>query len=417
MKNKIRITSLLLAVIMLVSVVAMTSCTSLIIEQKGNYVTRGELEKLLEQSQGTVNNNITINSNGDSDLLAASRAVLSAVSVNCEFECRNYYNTYSAYSAGSGVIYKLDKASGDAYIITNFHVVYNENSTNEKGIAKQINVYLYGQEYKNYAIPATYVGGAMNYDLAVLRVEGSEVLKGSSAMEVAVADSNDVAILDTAIAVGNPEGLGISATVGNINVDSEEIAIKMVTTSNVSMQIALRVMRTDAAVNSGNSGGGLFNSEGELIGIVNAKSADTTVESIGYAIPSNVAKSIADNIIYYCNGEDKTSVYRCLLGVTVSPVECYSEFDTETGKVHKREVVAIAEITEGSLADGLFKVADEIKSITVDGKTTEVTRVFMVVDSMLNARVGSEVSFEIERDGVQMTIPVTITERTLTEVK
>lgn len=417
MKNKIRITSLLLAVIMLVSVVAMTSCTSLIIEQKGNYVTRGELEELLEQSQGTVNNNITINSNGDSDLLAASRAVLSAVSVSCEFECRNYYNTYSAYSAGSGVIYKLDKASGDAYIITNFHVVYNENSTNEKGIAKQINVYLYGQEYKNYAIPATYVGGAMNYDLAVLKVEGSEVLKGSSAMEVAVADSNDVAILDTAIAVGNPEGLGISATVGNINVDSEEIAIKMVTTSNVSMQIALRVMRTDAAVNSGNSGGGLFNSKGELIGIVNAKSADTTVESIGYAIPSNVAKSIADNIIYYCNGEDKTSVYRCLLGVTVSPVECYSEFDTETGKVHKREVVAIAEITEGSLADGVFKVADEIKSITVDGKTTEVTRVFMVVDSMLNARVGSEVSFEIERDGVQMTIPVTITERTLTEVK
>lgn len=417
MKNKIRITSLLLAVIMLVSVVAMTSCTSLIIEQKGNYVTRGELEKLLEQSQGTVNNNITINSNGDSDLLAASRAVLSAVSVSCEFECRNYYNTYSAYSAGSGVIYKLDKASGDAYIITNFHVVYNENSTNEKGIAKQINVYLYGQEYKNYAIPATYVGGAMNYDLAVLKVEGSEVLKGSSAMEVAVADSNDVAILDTAIAVGNPEGLGISATVGNINVDSEEIAIKMVTTSNVSMQIALRVMRTDAAVNSGNSGGGLFNSKGELIGIVNAKSADTTVESIGYAIPSNVAKSIADNIIYYCNGEDKTSVYRCLLGVTVSPVECYSEFDTETGKVHKREVVAIAEINEGSLADEVFKVADEIKSITVDGKTTEVTRVFMVVDSMLNARVGSEVSFEIERDGVQMTIPVTITERTLTEVK
>ena len=402
---------------MLVSVVAMTSCTSLIIEQKGNYVTRGELEKLLEQSQGTVNNNITINSNGDSDLLAASRAVLSAVSVSCEFECRNYYNTYSAYSAGSGVIYKLDKASGDAYIITNFHVVYNENSTNEKGIAKQINVYLYGQEYKNYAIPATYVGGAMNYDLAVLKVEGSEVLKGSSAMEVAVADSNDVAILDTAIAVGNPEGLGISATVGNINVDSEEIAIKMVTTSNVSMQIALRVMRTDAAVNSGNSGGGLFNSKGELIGIVNAKSADTTVESIGYAIPSNVAKSIADNIIYYCNGEDKTSVYRCLLGVTVSPVECYSEFDTETGKVHKREVVAIAEINEGSLADEVFKVADEIKSITVDGKTTEVTRVFMVVDSMLNARVGSEVSFEIERDGVQMTIPVTITERTLTEVK
>lgn len=417
MKNKIRITSLLLAVIMLVSVVAMTSCTSLIIEQKGNYVTRGELEKLLEQSQGTVNNNITINSNGDSDLLAASRAVLSAVSVSCEFECRNYYNTYSAYSAGSGVIYKLDKASGDAHIITNFHVVYNENSTNEKGIAKQINVYLYGQEYKNYAIPATYVGGAMNYDLAVLKVEGSEVLKGSSAMEVAVADSNDVAILDTAIAVGNPEGLGISATVGNINVDSEEIAIKMVTTSNVSMQIALRVMRTDAAVNSGNSGGGLFNSKGELIGIVNAKSADTTVESIGYAIPSNVAKSIADNIIYYCNGEDKTSVYRCLLGVTVSPVECYSEFDTETGKVHKREVVAIAEINEGSLADEVFKVADEIKSITVDGKTTEVTRVFMVVDSMLNARVGSEVSFEIERDGVQMTIPVTITERTLTEVK
>ena len=80
---------------------------------------------------------------------------------------------------------------------------------------------------------------------------------------------------------------------------------------NIYTELSLRVMRTDAAVNSGNSGGGLFDDSGRLIGIVNAKSSNTSDDNIGYAIPSNVATAIADNAIYYSDG----TIKRCMLGM------------------------------------------------------------------------------------------------------
>ena len=241
----------------------------------------------------------------DKPSASVKNPILSAVSIRCGFYENQYAwngavtGTKETASAGSGVIYKLDKENGDAYIITNYHVVFNGNSTT--GISDRIYVYLYGMEMMNsdgntYAIPAAYVGGSMNYDIAVLKITGSEILKNSNAVEATVANSDEVSILDTAIAIGNPGAAGLSATSGCINVDSEEITVGFDTASGT-VSVTLRVMRTDAAVNSGNSGGGLFNEKGELIGIVNAKDADDSVDNIGYAIPSNIARAIADNAI------------------------------------------------------------------------------------------------------------------------
>ena len=86
-------------------------------------------------------------------------------------------------------------------------------------------------------------------------------------------------------------------------------------------------MRVDTAINSVNSGGGLFDDEGSLIGIVNAKIIYDGVENIGYAIPSNVAVSIAENIIHYCYGTDTESVQRALLGITVSTSDSKAVYD------------------------------------------------------------------------------------------
>ena len=346
--------------------------------------------------------------------VAASKSVLSVVSVYCEFEV--YVQTFHGIqtqtekSAGSGVIYKLDKEKGDAYIITNYHVVFNEYSTKPNKISHKINLYLYGMEGTKYAIPATYVGGSINYDLAVLKVSANETLMKSNAMAASVANSDEISILDTAIAIGNPKGSGISATVGYVNIDSEEIAVQIA--QNVATQ--LRCIRIDTAVNSGNSGGGLFNDKGELIGIVNAKNSDSSVDNIGYAIPSNVAKAIADNIIYYCDGTEKEAVYRCILGINVKTTDLYTEYSTETGKVIKKEVVKIDSLVDGSAVSGLLSAGDIINSITIDGVKQEVTRQHHVIDSMLNARVGSTVIMNVTRDGEALDVSIEIVNDMLT---
>ena len=417
------ITALLLAIATLVS---MTSCYELgdfQLGTDGDYVTRDELQSILDNLKVGDNLNIDITTTAQSTTLAASRAMLSAVSVYSYFEQTSSSSlpglgsTQEFSHAGSGVIYKLDKAKGDAYIITNYHVVFSGSSDTEDGISDNIEVYLYGQEFVEYKIDATYVGGAMNYDIAVLKVEGSDVLRASSAMAAEFADSNEVSVLETAVAVGNAEALGISATAGYVNVDSEYITIGMTDKSGIERTVELRVLRVDAPVNQGNSGGGIFNIKGELIGIVNARSSKTDAENINYATPSNLAKALVENILYYADKADVPCVYRCMLGITVASAGSRVVYDTESGKIRIMENVTVTDLTATSFAKGELQVGDVVKSITVDGVRTEITRMFMVIDSMLYARVGSTVEMEIVRGDKTLTKTFVIGESTLTAVK
>ncbi len=357
---------------------------------------------------GGNNYEVSINGGDYQEALGAAKALLSTVSIICGFESYPFGSgkTESYYSAGSGVIYQLDKENGSAYIITNYHVVYDADANTENKISRDISLYLYGQEFSNYEIKASYVGGSMLYDLAVLEVKNSQVLMKSEAMAASLADSNDVSILEMAIAIGNPEGEGLSATVGYVNVDSEDITMLA---SDNRTEMELRVIRTDAAVNGGNSGGGLYNSRGELIGIVNAKMSNEEIDNIGYAIPSNVAKAIADNILYYCKDTTLESVQRVLLGVTVSSSESYSRYNPETGKIRKYETVIVTDVSATSAVSGIVQANDIVNSITIDGKTYEVSRIFHVVDSMLNARPGSSVTMNVTRgeQALELAIPIT----------
>ncbi len=389
------------------------------------YMTEEEVKQYINKTmngnitvEGGDNYSITVNTSSE-DTASAAKALLSAVSITCDFEA--VYDNYPGVSStekrssGSGVIYKLDKEHGEAYIITNYHVVYYENSKTANGISNDIKMYLYGQEGNEdeYGIDLEYVGGSMNYDIAILKTSSpSTLLAQSNAMAVEFADSDEVAVLDRAIAIGNPEALGISATLGHINVDSEYITMEGadgVTT------IQIRVMRMDTPVNSGNSGGGLFDSQGRLIGIVNAKLTDS--ENMSYAIPSNFVRYVAENILYYCDGTSYQHVYRCYLGITVEMARLYTEYDIETGKIYRREDVSVKEVTSGSLADGLIMAGDIINSISVDGASYDVTRMYIVTDSMLNARVGSSVVINVTRDGADMDITIPITSDSLTAVK
>lgn len=356
---------------------------------------------------------------------AANKAMRSGVSIYATFEYTSNVmgvnTTKTGTSAGSGIIYKLDKENGDAIIITNYHVVYYSTATTEDHISDNIVVYLYGSEKSDYKIEAVYVGGSMNYDIAVLKVEGSEVLKNSDAESVDLA-SDECSVGSTAIAVGNPAAGGLSVTSGIISVDSE--TIKMVAADDVTT-VSMRVMRIDTAVNSGNSGGGLFNIKGELIGIVNAKISSTSIENIAYAIPLSVVTAVADNLID-ASEEGKTCVQKCIIGVVVQTVESSAKYNSTSKQYKIVEKIKFSDITEGGLASsaGLL-VGDELKEIEIIstdqyGNPTSyvvtIDRLYKVTDAMLCARAGDTLKVTYERDGIENNVSILLTEECITAI-
>ena len=402
----------LLPLCLLLSTLLLCSCGLL----GPQYATKADLEALknLQASDAGDEYNVSISATEDASRLGAAKALLSVVSIECGFQ-ELYTSGWFGSSQttlrdtlyyGSGVIYQMDKAKGDAYVITNYHVVYNSASTAENYISDDIRLYLYGQENEADAIKAEFVGGSQNYDIAVLKVSSSAVLKQSIATAVTFADSDKVSVLDTAIAIGNPAGMGISATAGYVSVDSEEITLQVTSSGYVSM----RVMRVDTAVNGGNSGGGLFDASGNLIGIVNAKMSDSSIENIAYAIPSNVAKRLTESVL----SNDEGIATRCILGVVPSVATSKAVYDSETGKISIVETVSISSITEGSVAEGKLLVGDVVRSLTIDGKTVEIERKYQLIENMFAAHVGSTVVFGIERNGQSMNVTFTITKNMVT---
>jgi len=350
------------------------------------------------------------------------KTLLSTVVIISNFTVSTAYDetyTHKDSSAGSGVIYKLDREAGDAIIITNLHVVYDSYSITPNKISNEIDVYLYGQEYADYKIRATYIGGSLTEDLAVLRIENSDVLRNSCAREAELGDSDLVSVFDKVYAVGNPEGDGMAATEGTVSVESESLSM---TGSDGSTALNLRVMRVSAAINQGNSGGGLYDESGRLIGIVNAKKVGSEVDNIAWAIPINLARNIVDNILDYADGIFNTSGYRALLGVTVTSGVSGVRVDADTGRLYKAETVVISSISETSIlnnADGtsLLYAGDIINKITVDGVEREVYRIHHVIDHMYTARVGSTVVINITRGAVTTDVTLEIPEEALTELK
>ena len=361
---------------------------------------------------------------GQTDIqLASNTALKSVVSVYCSFTKTSSGNNWffpqqsqevNCTSAGSGVVYILEN-DGSAYIVTNYHVVYDADCNTSNKISDNICVFLYGMEYNDYAIPATYVGGSMYYDVAVLRVQQNELVKSASQNGTLCAanlsNSDNVSAGQAVVAVGNPEAEGISVTNGIISVASENITM---TGADNKTAITLRVMRTDTAINSGNSGGGLFNAQGELIGLVNAKMNTNTAENIGYAIPSNLVKAVADNILYYCTDNSCETVMRPVTGITVEVTSVTTIIDENTGKIKIVERLTVKEVSANSPADGIVQVGDVLVSVTVGDVTTQIQRSYHLTDALLNARNGQNIVYCVERGNETLNLTLAITQECLT---
>lgn len=323
-----------------------------------------------------------------------AKALKSVVSVYAGF--RDPSSGTLSYSAGAGVIYKI--AGGYAYIITNYHVVYESDSGSANGIADEISLLTYGKEYENYQIPATFIGGSISKDIAVVMARVSDLPTEMRAADIA--DSNQVTLGEQIVAVGNPLSEGISITSGIVSVDSENIEIAALDPS-VEM-VEMRVIRIDASVNRGNSGGGLFNSRGELLGIVNAKVILSGVEGVAYAIPSNVATGIAESVI--SNNSQKG-----LLGVTVKIASIQTIYNSVKDKIEIIETIEVDSVNAGGAADGVLRAGDKLISVKRNSlNELFINRLFYLSDYLYNARIGDKLTFKIVRNGVTMEVTSTM---------
>ena len=377
-----------------------------------------------------------------------AKNVSSVMSVCCAFTTTSTYRGQGWFngtvtktivevsaSAGSGVVIDLDKEKGDALIITNYHVLYSLGVDTANDISDCIYVYPYGarnlftsggaldQSTGKYVlsdvnedgkvdkndqgdmggdgIKATFVGGAMDYDIALLKVENSAYLKTSAVTEAKIGDSNAVTVGEKVYAIGNANGQGISTTMGVISVESE--TIDMSALDNSAETIYYRVLRTDAAINHGNSGGALFNAQGELIGITNAKNVEEETDNMGYALPITQVKYLMENI-----QDNGGVVKRAMLGVTCMQTASSASLD-DSGKLVITEEITIVSVSNGASAAGKLQVGDVIKAIVIDGKTTLISRSFMINDLLLTVRKGDKITLKVfrEQSGEEMDVEIT----------
>lgn len=318
-------------------------------------------------------------------------------------------------SIGSGVIYEIDDSS--VYFVTNYHVVYNSsaNADNGSDIGRRLVVYLYGSEdkdkpaqingetdelgypvldYGDYAIECEFVGGSYSNDLAVLRADKADVFAVNDSVAAAsVADG--YAVGQTAIAIGNTEAEGISVTEGIVSVEREEVLFTGGRTQEV--------LRIDTAIYSGNSGGGLFDLKGRLIGITNGGNEED--QNINYAIPLQVVRGTVENILFHAtDGDDNTNgLLTPTLGIGLESQNARYVYDAAEGYGKIYEDVAVATVSSRSIAAEIgVEEGDLVCAFLINGKAYEVARSYDIADLCLTLRPGDTLSFTVERDGAQV---------------
>ena len=272
---------------------------------------------------------------------------------------------YVQSGAGSGVI-----ISQDGYILTCAHVVNGATS---------VKVQLNGSD-ESY--DATVVGQDSTSDIAVLKIDATGLTPA------VIGDSDALAVGEVAVAVGNPLG-----TLSNTVTDGIVSALnRQVTVQNNDMTL----IQTDASISPGNSGGGLFNANGELIGIVNAKSSYSEAEGIGFAIPINTAMEIGQQLI------ENGSVARPALGVKIMDVT-----DAQTAQQLGVSTmgVYVVEVTKGSGADAAGVQAGD-RVLAVDD--TAVSDSSALKNYLKDKGIGDTVNLQVERDGKVLTLAATL---------
>lgn len=278
-----------------------------------------------------------------------------------------FLQQYVTSGAGSGVVF-----SDAGLIVTNHHVIDG---------ADEIKVRLTnGDEYD-----AELIASDAQSDLAVLRIDAENLTP------VVLGDSDTLNVGESVIAIGNPLGsLGGTVTEGILSAKDREITID---------GQSMTLLQTSAAINPGNSGGGLFNSKGELIGVVNAKSSGSDIEGLGFAIPINIAKSVVNDLV-----ENGKVSGRITLGIT------YYEISSITQAMkHGVNVLGllVSEVTPNSNAAA---AGIQVNDVIVEADGEQVTTSDDLRSALSSHKIGDTMTFTVVRDKEYVELSCTLAE-------
>lgn len=320
----------------------------------------------------------------DTAVYAANKVLPSIVGINVEYNVNSLISmfgrqtqTSTAEASGSGII-----ISDDGYILTNNHIVATSSSESyyEVSEATKITVTLFNDETK---YEAKIIGTDEQTDLAVIKIEKSGLSKAE------FADSDNIKVGEFAMAVGNPLGMQSSITCGVISAVNREV------TDSDGKKFTL--IQTDAAINSGNSGGALVNNEGKVVGINTLKLSGTGIEGMGFAIPINATTDITSQLIQY------SKVKRPYIGISGM------DLTENTAKANKLVVgiyvKAVDDFSAGEKAG--IKIGDVI--IEADGK--KITKMDELNEIKNSHQIGDEMKIKINRNGQEKDLTITLGEQ------
>ena len=292
----------------------------------------------------------------------------------------NRQREYTQTGAGSGVI-----ISEDGYIVTNNHVI--------SGVDK-ITVFVMDDNGEETTYDAKLIGSSESNDIAVLKIEA----EGLNA--AAFGDSDQLEIGELAVAIGNPMGsVHSSVTAGIVSATERELTIDDVTISAI---------QTDAAINPGNSGGALFDSFGNVIGLVYAKSSSVSIEGMGYAIPVNDIKELVTGMINDPESvQQQTLGSQIMLGITIIDVteEMSKQYSMPVG-VYIREVSEFSAAERAGLAKGDVITAFNGEPVTCADDLNAIKA---------KQTPGDVVPVTIDRNGREVTLEIVIPQPTAVE--
>ena len=338
-----------------------------------NTQTQATTETTTEDENVVVNRVVHTNT-GDKNLTPKEvydMYVDSTVGITTTGTTSNGYWTSEFTASGSGFI-----ISEDGYIVTNHHVIEG---------ASTVQVAMYDGTLHDAAI----IGSDASNDVAVLKIEATGL------HPVSIGNSDEVAVGDQAVAIGNPLGtLNFSMTAGYVSALNRDVGTG---------DVPITMLQTDVAINSGNSGGPLFDMNGNVIGITTAKysgntSSGTTIEGLGFAIPINDAMSIVNDLIDY--GYVTGQAY---LGVGVI------NMDTTMAKYYSLPAgVYVDNVTEGSCAEKAG--VREADIITALGDQT-VESYSDLAAALKDYRAGDTVTLTVYRGGQTVELSVTLDEK------
>lgn len=331
--------------------------------------------KIGEDTQTSAPLTATASSTGDGVVSIVEQCMPSIVAITnmSQVQYQNWFGQVQKYevpSAGSGIIVGENKDY--LYIATNNHVV--ESATT-----------LTIRFSDDTTASAEIKGTDVSTDLAVIQVKKADIDSGTlSNIKVAtLGDSSKIKVGSQAIAIGNALGYGQSVTAGYISALEREVTTQDENSGN---SYTNKLIQTDAAINPGNSGGALLNKNGEVIGINSSKYNDTAVEGMGFAIPSNTAKPIIEDLITKEQVSDDKAAYLGIHGenVTAAVTEAYN----------MPEGVFVKEVFKGTAAEQYgIKAGDIITSL--DGR--DITTMEVLHTRLSYYEAGSQVEIIVQR--------------------